>query len=103
MVAGRRPRGPVSYSRGVREFAVYTALRLGLFVVCYAVIGGLYALLFGSRGVVLWPLLLAVVVSSVLSVTLLRRQREAFALRVQQRADRAAARFEERRSREDVD
>ena len=42
-------------------------------------------------------------VSSVLSVTLLRRQREAFALRVQQRADRAAARFEERRSREDAD
>ncbi len=103
MVAGRRPRGPVSYPRGVKEFAVYTALRLGLFVVCYAVLGGLYLLLFGSQGVVLWPFLLAVVVSSVLSVTLLRRQREAFALRVQQRADRAAARFEERRSREDVD
>ena len=103
MVAGRRPRGPVSYPRGVKEFAVYTALRLGLFVVCYAVLGGLYLALFGSRGVVIWPFLLAVVVSSVLSVTLLRRQREAFALRVQQRADRAAARFEERRAREDVD
>ena len=62
-----------------------------------------YLALFGSRGVVIWPFLLAVVVSSVLSVTLLRRQREAFALRVQQRAEKASARFEERRSREDVD
>ena len=103
MVGGRSTPGPVSYPRGVKEFAVYTALRLGLFVVCYAVLGGLYLLLFGDRGLVIWPFLLAVVVSSVLSVSLLRRQREAFALRVQQRADRAAARFEERRSREDVD
>ena len=103
MVGGRSPPGPVSYPRGVKEFAVYTALRLGLFVVCYAVLGGLYLLLFGDRGLVIWPFLLAVVVSSVLSVSLLRRQREAFALRVQQRADRAAARFEERRSREDAD
>ena len=103
MVTGGRGRGPISYPRGVKEFAVYTALRLGLFVVCYAVLGGLYLLLFGSQGVVLWPFLLAVVVSSVLSVTLLRRQREAFALRVQQRAEQASARFEERRSREDAD
>lgn len=103
MVGGRSTPGPVSYPRGVKEFAVYTALRLGLFVVCYAVLGGLYLLLFGDRGLVIWPFLLAVVVSSVLSVSLLRRQREAFALRVQQRADRAAARFEERRSREDAD
>ena len=103
MVGGRSDRGPVSYPRRVKEFAVYTALRLGLFVVCYAAIGGLYLLIFGTRGLVLWPFLLAVVVSAVLSVTLLRRQREAFALRVQQRADKATARFEERRSREDVD
>lgn len=103
MVGGRPRDGPVSYPGGVKEFAVYTALRMGLFVVCYAVLGGLYLLIFGSRGVLVWPFLLALVVSSVLSVTVLRRQREAFAMRVQQRADRAAARFEERRSREDVD
>lgn len=103
MVGGRCLPGPVSYPRGVKEFAVYTGLRLGLFVVCYAVLGGLYLLLFGERGLVIWPFLLAAVVSSVLSVTLLKRQREAFALRVQQRADRAAARFEARRSREDAD
>lgn len=87
----------------MKEFAVYTALRLGLFVACYAVVGGLYLLLFGNQGLVLWPFLLAVIISSVLSVRLLRRQREAFALRVQQRAEQASARFEERRSRDDVD
>ena len=50
-----------------------------------------------------WPFLLAVIISSVLSVRVLRRQREVFALRVLQRAERASARFEERRLREDVD
>lgn len=103
MVAGWPGRGPVSYPRGVKEFVIYTALRLGLFAACYAVVGGLYLLLFGNQGLVLWPFLLAVITSSVLSVRLLRRQREALALRVQQRAERATARFEERRSREDVD
>ena len=87
----------------MKEFAIYTGLRLGLFVVTYAVVGGLYVLVFGTEGVVLWPFLVAVIISAALSVRLLRRQREAFALRVQQRAERASAAFEERRAREDAD
>lgn len=87
----------------MKEFAIYTGLRLGLFVVTYAVVGGLYVLAFGTQGVVLWPFLVSVIISAVLSVKLLKRQREAFALRVQQRAERASAAFEERRAREDAD
>ena len=50
----------------------------------------------------LWPLLLAAVVSAVASYYLLRGQRERFAAAVQRRAERASARFEERKAREDA-
>jgi len=77
----------------VKEFAVYTAARLGLFVVTYAVIIGVYLLVSGEDQVPLfWPFLLAVVVSSVASVVLLRRQRDRFAQVVERRAQRNVAR-----------
>lgn len=77
----------------MKEFAIYTAARLGVFLVCYAVIVGVYLLVSGGDRVpVFWPFLLAVVVSAVASMTLLRRQREAFAMSVQRRAERSAAR-----------
>jgi hypothetical protein len=86
----------------VKEFAVYTGLRIGLFVASYAVVFGIWALATGDGGVpVLPPLIIAFLVSGIASYFLLDRQRKAFALRVQDRADRASARFEERRSRED--
>lgn len=87
---------------GVKEFLHYTLLRFGLFLSTMAVFGGLGVLLFGEESL-LWALLLAVVVSAGLSYKLLARQREALALRVQQRAEAASAKFEERRAREDVD
>ncbi len=87
----------------MKPFVIYTLLRLGLFVATYVVLGGLWMLFAGSEGVLLAPFLLAVVVSSVLSVKLLRPQRERFAAVVQARAERASARFEGRRSREDLD
>lgn len=90
------------YPRRVREFAVYTALRMLLFVATYAVIGGIGVLVWG-QGTLLVSFLLAVVVSAVLSVKLLKRQRDAFALKVQRRAEAASSKMEERRSREDVD
>ncbi len=90
------------YPREVREFAVYTALRMLLFFVTYAVIGGIGVLVWGE-GTLLISFLLAVVVSAVLSVKLLKRHRDAFALKVQRRAEAASAKMEERRSREDVD
>jgi len=86
----------------VKEFAIYTAARLGLFVVSYAVIVGVYLLVSGERQIPLfWPFLLAIVVSAIASVYLLRAQRERFAQAVQRRAERASARFEQMRSKED--
>ena len=85
----------------MKPFVIYTLLRLGLFVATYAALAGLWVLFAGTEGVLLAPFLLAVVISSVLSVKLLRPQREAFAAVVQARAERATARFEQVKSRED--
>ena len=87
----------------MKEFAIYTLLRLAVFAVCYAVLGALWVLLVGNTGALVWPFLGAIVVSSLLSLKFLAPQRERFAEVVQQRAERATARFEERKAREDVD
>jgi hypothetical protein len=87
----------------VKAFAIYTALRLALFAACYVVLGGLYLVIIGQTGSLVWPFLAAVVVSSLLSLKYLAPQREAFAAVVDARAHRAVTRFEERKAREDVD
>jgi hypothetical protein len=88
----------------VKEFAIYTLARIGLFVASYAVIAGVWTLASGSSSVpILWPLLLAAVVSAVASFYLLRGPRERFAARVDARASAAARRFEEVRAKEDRD
>jgi hypothetical protein len=87
----------------VKAFAIYTGLRLAMFVACYAVLGWLYLQVFGSNQALLWPFLAAIVISSLLSLKLLAPQRERFAAVVQARAERASARFEEIRSKEDQD
>ncbi len=86
----------------MKEFAVYTLARIGLFVASYAVIAGLYLLVTGGDSLpLLWPLLLAAVVSAVSSYYLLRAQRERFAAVIQRRAEGASRRFEENRAKED--
>jgi hypothetical protein len=88
----------------VKEFAFYTLARLGLFVGSYAVVAGLYVLATGAdRLPVLWPLLVAAVISAVGSYYLLRGPRERFAAKVEARADRASRRFQEARAKEDLD
>ena len=87
----------------MKEFGIYTGLRLGLFVVSYAVLGWLYVGLFGRAGALVWPFLAAIVVSSLLSWKFLAPQRERLAAVVQGRAERASSRFEEMRSKEDQD
>ncbi|HEU4512160.1 MAG TPA: DUF4229 domain-containing protein [Nocardioidaceae bacterium] len=77
----------------MKEFAIYTAARLGLFLVSYVLVIGVYLLVSDSDTIpVFWPFLLAVIMSAIGSVYLLRRQREDFARTVQARAERAAAR-----------
>ncbi len=86
----------------MKEFAIYTAARIGLFVVSYAVVVGIYLLVSGEREIPLfWPFLVAVLISAVASAYLLRAQRERFAQVVQRRAEKASARLEQARSKED--
>ena len=86
----------------MKEFVVYTALRLGLFVTSLAVVVGLWMLITGEVPV-LWAVVIAFVVSGVGSYFLLNRQREAFARRVETRADRISEKYEQMRSKEDAD
>jgi hypothetical protein len=87
----------------VKAFVIYTALRVGLFLVCFAVLGGVYVAVIGQTGALVWPFIAAVVLSSLLSFKFLAPQRERFARSVDARASRATANFEARRAKEDVD
>ena len=81
---------------------VYTALRILLFVASAAIVAGIW-LLVRDEVPVLWVLVLGFALSGIASYFLLDRQRAAFARRVEARAQRASAAFEEMRAREDVD
>jgi hypothetical protein len=85
----------------VKEFLVYTGLRALLFAACFAVLALVWWAIWDTQGLLIWPFVLAVVISSLLSLRLLQGPRERFAQRVEARASRAAARFEEMRARED--
>ncbi|CAA9363816.1 MAG: hypothetical protein AVDCRST_MAG34-2758 [uncultured Nocardioidaceae bacterium] len=88
----------------MKHFLAYTGARLGLFLLTYAVIIGGYLLLGGGTPVPLfWPLLLAALVSGVVSAYALRGLRQRFSAVVEQRADRMSRRFEEMKAKEDVD
>jgi uncharacterized membrane protein YccC len=86
----------------VKEFVVYTAMRIGLFLASLVVVVGVWTLI-SDRVPVLWAFVIALVLSGLASYFLLRRQREAFARRVERRAERMQERFEQMKSKEDVD
>ena len=83
---GRVRRPP--YPGGMREFVLYTAARFGIFGVTYALVL-LMVWLVDRNGAlpVLWPLILAAVLSTFVSAYLLRNLRERFA-RARDRAGR---------------
>ena len=85
----------------MKEFAVYTLLRVGLFIISWVVISAVWSLVVGHD--YLWPFCIAALLSSFVSLKFLSPQRERFAARVQAGAARASARMEEIRSREDED
>ena len=88
----------------MKEFAVYTGLRLLLFVASLITVMLIWSLFSGTREVpALWAVVIAFLISGVLSYFLLNRQRAAFAKRVEERAARASAAFEQRNAREDRD
>jgi len=86
----------------VKEFVVYTALRIVLFLASLAVVIGVW-MLFADQVPLTWAVIIAFIVSGVGSYFVLNRQRAAFARRVEERAERATAKFEEMKSREDAD
>jgi len=86
----------------VKEFVVYTALRIGLFLTSLMVVIGVW-LLIADQVPILWAVVIAFVLSGLASYFLLTRQREAFARHVERRAERMQERFEEMKSKEDVD
>jgi uncharacterized membrane protein len=86
----------------VKEFVVYTTLRLVVFAASFAVVVGIW-LAVADRVPLVWAVVIAFVVSGVASYFLLNRPRESFARRVDERARRATEAFEARRAREDAD
>ena len=87
----------------MKEFVVYTVLRIVLFLASFGVVVGVMALVFDGRYNLFWAVILAFLVSGIASYFILDRQREAFARRVETRAAKASAAFEERKAREDQD
>jgi uncharacterized membrane protein len=88
----------------VKEFIVYTALRILLFIGMVGLVLGVWTLLDGDGEVnLLWPVVIAFALSGIASYFVLNRQRDAFARKVEERAARATAAFDERRAREDSD
>ncbi|WP_416955575.1 DUF4229 domain-containing protein [Nocardioides sp. T5] len=87
----------------MKEFVVYTVMRVLLFLASFGVVVGVMALAFDGRYNLFWAVILAFLISGIASYFILDRQREAFARRVEARASRASAAFEERKAREDQD
>jgi hypothetical protein len=86
----------------VKEFVIYTALRLLMFVATGAVVFGLWLAIAGHAPI-MWVLLIALVISGAVSYVVLNRQRTALARHVDERARRASENFEKMRAKEDVD
>jgi len=86
----------------MKEFVVYTALRLVLFAAAFAIVAGIWLAVSDSVPV-MWALVIALVVSGLASYVVLDRQRERFARRVDERARKATAAFEAMKAREDAD
>jgi hypothetical protein len=93
----------------VKEFWVYTLLRLGLFVISFAIVFGAWWLVAGDEigfardTAALWATMAAFVLSGIGSYFLLGRQREALAQKVDGRAARMSQKLEEQRAKEDAD
>ncbi|WP_329003728.1 DUF4229 domain-containing protein [Kribbella sp. NBC_00709] len=83
----------------MKEFAIYTGLRAVLFAVCFAVLW--FAL---NNWLTIFPLLLvALILSSILSIFVLRAARERLAGKIETRAANISQRLEQARTAEDDD
>jgi hypothetical protein len=87
----------------MKAFWIYTLARFGVLAATYVVIWGLASIWFDPALANLFVLLIAFVVSSVISYFALARLRDALAVHLSDRAGRISQRIEESRSAEDVD
>ena len=86
----------------MKEFALYTGLRLGLLASTFLATFGIWSI-FTDEIPLIWVLLIAAVLSSIASVYFLKGPRDRLAARIEEKAQRASTKFEEMRSKEDVD
>ena len=84
----------------MREFVVYTGLRLLMFAATFGIVVGVW-LAVADKANIPVAVVVAFVVSGLGSYFLLNRQREAFARRVEARAAKATKAFEEMKAKED--
>lgn len=88
----------------MRDFALYTLARLGLFAVAFGLLWlVLSPVVTWTTVSVLWVAVLALLVSAVASLALLGRLRDRLAASVQQRAQRVRDSVERSRRSEDVE
>ena len=73
----------------MKEFWIYTGLRLLLFAASVAIVGGIWLAVAGTANV-MWVLIISLVLSGLASYFLLGRQRAALAQHVDERARRAS-------------
>lgn len=85
----------------MKEFWIYTGLRILLFLASLGIVVGVWFLLADSVPVI-WAVVIALVISGAGSYVLLNRPREALAQRVQTRAEAMTAKVEEMRAKEDA-
>jgi Protein of unknown function (DUF4229) len=86
----------------VKEFWIYTGLRLLLLAAAIVLVGGIWLAVSDSANV-MWVLVISLVLSGLASYFLLGRHRTALAHHVDARARRASQRFEEMKAKEDVE
>ncbi len=86
----------------MKEFVVYTLLRLVLLAATFAIVAGIWAAFAGNLDWVV-VLVISLVVSGLASYKLLNGPRAAFAHRVEERAARTVTAFEEMKAKEDAE
>ena len=88
----------------MKPFVLYTLARVLLFAAAWALVWAVASVwLEWSSVTALWTALLAMAVSSVASLWLLRGLRQRLAVHVQGRAERMHARYDAAKRKEDVD
>jgi len=83
----------------MKEFAIYTGLRLALFVVSFGILWVAF-----HNWLNPWPLaLIALLITAILSLFVLRAARDRLVTKIDERAARMASRIEAARTAEDDD